>query len=92
VGGFYFSFLNYIDGNYPSITWFLWGNHAEEATSKLQIKKAVRTLHPMMCYNTPGRSNDFLYGTINGFQLLQDEIDWTGFGGRKNWVASGTLF
>ena len=89
---FTFQLLNYINNNHPAVTWFLWGNHAEEATSELHIRKAVRTLHPMMCFDNPGRQNDFLYGDVNGFQLLQNEIDWTGFGGSKKWVASGSLF
>ncbi len=90
--GFTFQLLRFISNYQPSVTWFLWGNHAQEATGKLEIKNAVRTWHPMMCFGGPGRENDFLYGTENCFSRFQKEIDWTGFGLKAGFKTSGTLF
>ncbi|MDD4107424.1 MAG: uracil-DNA glycosylase [Prolixibacteraceae bacterium] len=71
--------LGYINDNTPDSTWFLWGNHARSATQHLQICNSISTMHPMMCYDDPGRDNDFLYGKKNCFEPFRDIIDWTGF-------------
>ncbi len=84
--------LNYINAQSPQITWFLWGNHALEATQNLALKNTVITQHPMMCYDGPARDNDFLFGKTNGFQLLQNKIDWTGFNLKNGMKTTQTLF
>ena len=89
---FTFELLKFINNNSDNVTWFLWGNHALEATKYLGIKNAIITQHPMMCYYGPGRENDFLFGHINCFQQLQNEIDWTGFGLQKGIKSMGKLF
>ena len=89
---FTFLLLNFINEEVPEITWFLWGNHAREATKHLTLKHAIITQHPMMCYEGASRENDFLFGQINCFEKLQNDIDWTGFGLKKNFKQSGLLF
>ena len=84
--------LHFINMQVPEITWFLWGNHALNATQNLTLKKTIITQHPMMCYDGPGRENDFLFGKINGFGLLQNEIDWTGFNLKSGLKTTQTLF
>jgi uracil-DNA glycosylase len=86
------SLLNFINEQTPEITWFLWGSHALNATQQLTLKNKVITQHPMMCYDGPNRENDFLYGKVNGFGQLQNEIDWTGFDLKSGLKTSGTLF
>jgi len=76
----------------PEATWFLWGNHAREATKNLGLPKSIETMHPMMCHNAPGRDDDFLYGKINCFGLFIDDIDWTGFKLKKGGKNSVLLF
>ncbi len=71
--------LSYINQRNPELTWFLWGNHALEATQNIVIKKRVISQHPMMCYEKNGRDNDFLYGKMNCFEPFIPEIDWTGY-------------
>ena len=71
--------LEYINCQNPDITWFLWGNHAREATRHLHIKNSIYLMHPMMCYDMPGRERDFLYGNENCFERFAGEIDWTGY-------------
>ncbi|HKI88221.1 MAG TPA: uracil-DNA glycosylase [Draconibacterium sp.] len=84
--------LHFINVQVPEITWFLWGKHAINATQQLSLKNTVITHHPMMCYDGKDRENDFLYGKVNGFAQLQNDIDWTGFGLKRGLKTSGTLF
>ncbi len=77
---FTFLLLEYINNHFSDITWFLWGNNAREATKHLQLNNSIFLLHPMMCYELPGRKRDFLYGEQNCFEPFIGEIDWTGFG------------
>lgn len=84
--------LKYIRDNAGTATWFLWGNHALEATKDLHLKDYLFNTHPMMCYDHPGRENDFLYGKQTCFRPFIGEIDWTGFGLRKGMKPSGRLF
>ena len=69
-------FINERAGN---AVWFLWGNHAIEASLPLKLKNYIALMHPMMCYDKPSRQADFLYGDINCFERLADAIDWTGY-------------
>ena len=84
--------LRFINEQSPDITWFLWGNHALNATQHLKLRNTVITQHPMMCYEGEGRDNDFLYGKANGFRQLQKDIDWTGFNLKSGLKTSDTLF
>lgn len=70
--------LEYINREQPNLVWILWGNHASEITSGLQLNNAYRTFHPMMCYNRPERESDFLFGKINPFFELKSRINWIG--------------
>ena len=83
--------LLFINENFAEITWFLWGNHALEATEEIQIKNSIYSQHPMMCYDKAGRDTDFLYGKTNCFAEFIQEIDWTGYQ-LKPGKASNTLF
>jgi uracil-DNA glycosylase len=71
--------LHYIAENAPHITWFVWGNHAARAIKSIQVHKMISTMHPMMCFDLPGRNNDFLYGKYNCFEPFIQNIDWTGY-------------
>jgi uracil-DNA glycosylase len=71
--------LEFIAGQAPGATWFLWGNHALDATRELSLAKRIESLHPMMCYSAPLRTNDFLFGEINCFKQFSNVIDWTGY-------------
>lgn len=71
--------LPFIAEQVPEATWFVWGNHAAEAIKYVQPGKLISSLHPMMCFNTPGRENDFLFGETNCFEQFIPEVDWTGF-------------
>ena len=84
--------LNYINKTNSSITWFLWGNHALEATQNLHIKNKIISQHPMMCYKKEGRDTDFLFGKINCFGQLIREIDWTGYNLSGKITSTPTLF
>ena len=84
--------LYFINKQTPDITWFLWGNHALNATQHLKLKNTVVTQHPMMCYDGPGRDNDFLFGKKDCFKQLQHEIDWTGFKLKSGLKTSDRLF
>jgi len=57
--------LDFITENAKYATWFLWGNHAREATKNIPLKKSIFTMHPMMCYDLPHRENDFLFGRLD---------------------------
>ena len=84
--------LQFISEKNDQITWFLWGAHALEATGNVKIKNKIVTQHPMMCYDKPGRDTDFLYGKINCFGELKNEIDWTGFKLQDAFKTGKTLF
>lgn len=84
--------LNFINEQVPEIIWFLWGNHALNATNQLALRNTVVTQHPMMCYDGPNRENDFLFGKRNGFEQLQNAVDWTGFSLKSELKTSQTLF
>ncbi len=84
--------LHYVNEENKNLTWFLWGNHALEATRNIEIGNTVISQHPMMCYEKTGRDNDFLYGKINCFELFIPEIDWTGFQLQTGLKSAGTLF
>ena len=83
--------LNYINNKNVSITWFLWGNHALEATQNLSINNKIISQHPMMCYEKEGRDTDFLFGKVNCFEQLINEIDWTGYKLSGNLTSTPTL-
>lgn len=71
--------LAFLAETQPSVSWFIWGNHAEKAVAGLELKHAYHTQHPMMCYDKPGRDSDFLFGRVNPFEALKNDIDWTGY-------------
>ena len=89
---FTFKLFEFIREQVPEATWFLWGNHAREATKKLDLPKSIKTMHPMMCHESPDRDSDFLYGKINCFERFIGEIDWTGFGLNKGVKSPAVLF
>lgn len=70
--------LRYIAESYPEITWFLWGNNAKSVVSNIDISKKIESMHPMMCYNKPGRDDDFLFGKTNAFKETKDRVNWLG--------------
>jgi uracil-DNA glycosylase len=84
--------LNYINLQNKLCTWFLWGNHALEATKHMDIKNKIVSQHPMMCYHKEGRDTDFLFGKINCFKQVMNEIDWTGYQLSNNINLTSTLF
>lgn len=84
--------LEFVKNNSPQATWFLWGKHAFDATKNLDLDKTIRTFHPMMCYDMPGREMDFLFGKQNCFEPFIPEIDWTGFGLTQKAGSSQLLF
>lgn len=69
--------LGYLAGN-AALIWLLWGKHAEEITREIPIQHKIITAHPMMCFNKPGRDNDFLFGKTNPFALTRHLVDWRG--------------
>lgn len=90
--GFTRNLLCFIADRAPQVTWFVWGNHAAQAVKDLQLQNMIATMHPMMCYNLPNRSNDFLYGNKNCFESFIPEIDWTGYDLKCKRQAQGLLF
>ena len=84
--------LDFINHNATKATWFLWGNHAREATANMHLEKTIFTMHPMMCYNLPERENDFLFGKNNCFEPFIGEIDWTGYNLKKGLQVPEKLF
>ena len=84
--------LVFIQNKTPQATWFLWGNHAREATKNLDLSKSIETMHPMMCHEAPGRDSDFLYGKTNCFESFIGEIDWTGYNLKKGMKNAPLLF
>ena len=91
-GKFSAELLNYINVKNSSIIWFLWGNHALEATCNLNLNNKIISQHPMMCYKKEGRDTDFLFGKVNCFEQLLNEIDWTGFNLSAKLSSAKTLF
>ncbi|MFC2104637.1 uracil-DNA glycosylase [Bacteroidota bacterium] len=75
---FTISLLEYIAAKNPRIIWFLWGNNAKSITKDTHIKNKIESMHPMMCYNKPGRDDDFLFGKINAFKETKHLINWLG--------------
>jgi len=67
--------LHYINRRNPDIYWLLWGNHAKETVSDINIKNKFVSSHPMICCK---REGDFLYGKVNHFKATKTFIDWTG--------------
>lgn len=65
--------LRYINSQMPEAHWMLWGAHAKNKVEQLTIKNKSVSRHPMLCSN---HEDDFLFGKINHFKLLQDRIDW----------------
>lgn len=90
--GFTQKLLLYLNQQCTNATWFLWGNHAREATAELHLKHVVFNMHPMMCYDGPERETDFLFGKTNCFEQLIPKIDWTGFKLSKGLKVTETLF
>lgn len=84
--------LSYIAEKAPHITWFIWGNHAAQAIKETGVRNVIATMHPMMCYDSPGRSKDFLYGKNNCFEPFNAEIDWTGYAFNRQKKKQGLLF
>ena len=77
--------LEFIATENPNITWFIWGNHARESVKNIQIKNKLVSMHPMMCYNKPERTSDFLFGNI----LLKSSINLSTVGLMlANWIGS----
>jgi len=70
--------LRYIHQKNDRIIWFIWGNNAKSITSKIKINHKIESMHPMMCYNKPGRDDDFLFGKINPFVETKNMINWLG--------------
>jgi len=84
--------FSFIGEKNKDIVWFLWGAHAVEAASHLFAVKTIILQHPMMCFDKPGKDDDFLYGKINCFEAFKNEIDWTGFSFKNEFRPSKTLF
>jgi uracil-DNA glycosylase len=84
--------LKFLAAERPSARWFIWGNHAGKAVARLDLKHAYHMQHPMMCYDKPGRTSDFLFGKVNPFAALKNEIDWTGFANSGKKASQQRLF
>lgn len=70
--------LKYICAANPQLIWFVWGKHAERHTSGLPIQHKMISQHPMMCYQGPGRNDDFLFGDLNMFRETAHLVQWNG--------------
>jgi uracil-DNA glycosylase len=70
--------LRYIHQKNNGIIWFIWGNHARNITAGLAINHKIESMHPMMCYDKPGRDTDFLFGKVNAFTETKEIINWLG--------------
>lgn len=75
---FTLSLLNYISRKNKEIIWFLWGNNAKTIVEGVEIKNKIESMHPMMCYDKPGRDDDFLFGKVNAFYETKTMINWLG--------------
>jgi len=67
--------LSYINSRNPDIIWFLWGNHAKNITSHLELKNMFASNHPMICKDG---DSDFLFGNVNMFAKTKNMINWKG--------------
>lgn len=70
--------LNYIAENNKDAVWFIWGNNAKTIIKDVPVQKKIESMHPMMCYEKPDRTDDFLFGKINCFEETKDSINWLG--------------
>lgn len=70
--------LKYIAENNRNAIWFIWGNNAKSIINGINIEKKIETMHPMMCYNKPERTEDFLFGKVNCFAETRQIINWLG--------------
>ena len=70
--------LKYISKKNSDIIWFLWGNNAKAIVSDIRIENKIESMHPMMCYQKPERTNDFLFGDVNCFKQTKHLINWLG--------------
>lgn len=70
--------LSFIANSHPEIIWFLWGNNAKSVVSNISISNKIESMHPMMCYDKPGRDEDFLFGTMNAFKETKHLVNWLG--------------
>lgn len=70
--------LKYINTRNSTIIWFIWGNNARCIVNGLKITHKIESMHPMMCYNKPGREQDFLFGKVNPFIETKNLINWLG--------------
>jgi len=70
------SLLKYISKINSDIIWFIWGNNAKSIVQDINIEHKIESMHPMMCYNKPGRDSDFLFGKINAFKKTKSLINW----------------
>jgi len=73
--GFTKELLSYINTRNPDIIWFLWGNHAKNITSHLELKNYFTSNHPMICKQS---DDDFLFGKVNMFAETKDIVNWKG--------------
>ena len=73
--GFTRKLLSYINDKNPELIWFLWGNHAKNITSHLNLKNAFTSNHPMICKQS---DDDFLSGKNNMFAKTKELINWKG--------------
>lgn len=67
--------LSYINQQNRQLIWFLWGNHAKEISSHLDLTNSYVSNHPMICKEG---ENDFLFGIQKPFSKTLELIDWTG--------------
>jgi len=70
--------LQFIAAENQNIVWFIWGNNAKSVIQGIEIKQKIESMHPMMCYNKPGRVDDFLFGKVNPFYQTKNLINWLG--------------
>ncbi len=91
-GDFSLQLFRFISTFNDRIVWFLWGTHAIEYTRQLENIKAVASMHPMMCFDKPGRETDFLYGEINCFEQYKHQINWAGYTLKEGFQPARTLF
>lgn len=70
--------LKYIAKSNQEVIWFLWGNNAKAIVNGIDIKNKIELMHPMMCYDKPGRDDDFLFGDVNCFNETKHLVNWLG--------------
>jgi len=84
--------LQYIVEENPDLVWFLWGNYAKKVASALTLKNVFASQHPMMCYDKPGREDDFLFGSHDMFRHTGHLVQWQGRGRRPVFVPRQQSF